>query len=93
MDFNKFIEKAKIEQEMAVKIKQLENNRPVGIPVAQEKKYIQTNSILKFSGMPPHIFNPFHRRDLLTGQVLKSFQELFRDERASFATVRDKLLA
>lgn len=41
MDFNKFIEKAKIEQEMAVKIKQLENNRPVGIPVAQEKKYIQ----------------------------------------------------
>lgn len=31
-------------------------------------------------------------RDFFTGQVLKSFQELSGDERALFATVRDKIL-
>lgn len=32
-------------------------------------------------------------RDLLTGQVMKPFQDLSADNRLSFTTVRDKLLA
>lgn len=91
------LERARIEQKETLKLREIENARPAAVPVAKEKRYIPKlphttdydylyTTLNRFADIQaariPDKQMISRLRDLLTGQILKSFQELSNKERA-----------
>lgn len=108
-EFQSMVEWVKIEKQTAIELEQLEATRQAVVPTTPDKKYIPhlpplhlENSLPVFLGrfsdsmtaaqIPPQQWVA-RFRDILTGKVLKMYQSLTEDDKASYITVRDKLLA